>query len=337
MKKLLIGLLLITLFVIQFGCKKDSDKSDKDTRLIFIITLNGSAVSGCRVEVYGSSYDQTNKTNMLSYATSGSEGKVTFTNCSSTVYYVDFVYNDVLFYSDQTNTLTLNDDNTYNVTLYSMILTLNNATYTPIKITVDGTTQQTIAVGSSKTYTLPDATSVHIVAETNEVFTNQNQLGRKVTWDTSISTPYNSNSVNLNVGSSICYFRIQNSGTYTLGPIYFNYGNSYQYTVNTTLPTGGSTYNLGYYEAISGGTVRAYYYPSTSSYTYWTAGTHFTYPNTVNQLITLTNTYKGISTEESGSIATSINDLNSLIEYKPFNKVFNVDSNTQQIDGKIAE
>jgi len=335
MKKLLRGFLILIQILILFGCEEET----KDTRLIFKITLDGSAVSGCRVDVYGSSADQSAKTNVIAQATSGTDGKVTFTDCSPSVYYVDFVINDVIFYSDQTNTLTSDKDNVYNVTLYSMTLTLNNDTYTPIKITVHGSIQKTIAVGSSLTYTLPDATSVYIVAETYEVFNDGvTQLGQKISWNCSVSTPNTTNSINLGVASTVCYFKVQNNGSHILGPLYFNYGNAYQYYVNANIPTGGGTYNLGYYQAVSGGEMRAYWYPSTTSYSYWIAGSNFTYPNTNNQLVTLINNSKGFSVEGSNiSVQAIVGNPKILKIYKPIKINREVSSNAQLIEGKILE
>ncbi len=330
-------MLIIAFMAILSGCKKDSIPAD--TRLILNITMGGSPLSNCSVDVYGSNSDWTAKTNKIASATTSNDGKVIFTGCQAQVYYLDFVYNSIIYYSSYTTSLSLNKDNSFDVVLTEMTVTFNNATYTPIKITVDGTSQQTIAVGSSFTYSLPSSSSVHFVAETNEVFLSGNQLGLKITWDTSISTPNTSNPVNLNVSSSICYFRINNNGAvHQLGPLYFNYGNANQYYVNTTLPTSGGPYNLGYHYAISGGQERGYWYPSTSSWTYWTNGVHFYYPNTTNQIVTLTNTLKG-ALEGKYEISKQLNqqNFNNLNPSKDIVKTYKEFPNTQQIESNVTK
>lgn len=300
------------------------------TRLIFNIKMGGSPVSGCHVDVYGNSSDWSSKANKLADATTGADGIVTFTGCQEKAYYADFSVNNIIYYSAVTDVLTLHTDNSFDVTLSPKTLTFNNATFTPIKITVDGTAQQTIAVGGNVTYNVYGS-SVHYIAETNETYSNGNQLGLKLTWDFSVSTPNTTNTLTMNASSSVCYFRITNySGAHALSPIYFNYGNSsYQTTVNATIPADNVQYKLGYHYAIAGGQVRAYYTPSTTTYSYWNP----IYAGTVNQYKDYTNSYKSNTIVDPNPINLyGLDGDNKLVPYSKIIKTY-----LEQADGQQNE
>jgi len=310
------------------------------TKLTFNITLDGSPISNCRVVIYGNNSDWSGKINQLSEVTTSSSGVATFNGLQSQTYYADFYYNSTLNTSYTTPSLTSNIENSYSVALINRKITFNNPTYTPIKITVDGYSQQTIPVGGSLTFSAYTASSVHFVAETNEYFSDgTTQLGLKLSWNTYASTPNLTNSANLNIGSSYCYFKIQNNGaSHQLGPIYFNYGNTNQYYVNTVLPTSGGPYNFGYHYAIAGGQIRGYWYPSVVYYSYWTAGTQFNYPNTNNQTVTLTNTFKmdADDTTTPAHIYKSL-PIKTLSPSKEFVVKFNESNDTQQFNASVVK
>lgn len=308
------------------------------TKLTFNVTLDESPISNCRVAIYGNSSDWSSKINKIAEVTTSTSGIARFNGLQSQAYYADFYYNSVLNTSYTTPTLTNNIENSYTVALINKKITFNNPTYTPIKITVDGYSQQTIPVGGNLTFNAYNVSSIHFVAETNEYFSDgTTQLGLKLSWNTTALTPSLTNSANLNIGSSYCYFRIQNNGAaHQLGPIYFNYGNANQYYVNTVLPTSGGPYNFGYHYAIAAGQIRGYWYPSSIYYSYWTAGTQFNYPNTNNQTVTLVNTSK-MDAEDTSTTTTQnkASKTKSLTPSRDFVIKYSESSNTQQINARV--
>lgn len=253
------------------------------TCLLLKVTVGGSPLAGCRVDVYGNQTDWASGKNRIGVATTGANGQVSFTGCQAKVYYVDFVYDNVIVYSGSTNVLRLYEDNLYEIDLVSKRLTFNNSTFLPIKITVDGTSQRTIEVGGSTTYSVC-GDMVHLVAESQATFSNGSPLGLKVTWDSNISITTDTKEVDLNVASDICFFSVTNNSTKALGKFYFNYGNaSLQTYFSCNIPADGKKYTLGYHYAFTGGQIRAYHSPEDGYYSYWTP----TYANTINQSMNL--------------------------------------------------
>lgn len=186
-------------------------------------------------------------------------------------------------------------------------VTFINTIFTPISITVQSV-PATIQPGDSVTYTFTtNPGSLVYSAETSGKTSGGAQIGLKLIWG-GASYPIDVSSysyyrLRLIIGSSYFFLYMKNSGTKTLGPLDVNYGLTDQSRDNITISTSTSTYQIGYYKAYTNTQVRAYWYPSLTSYTYWNQGTHFSFPFTTNQYVTLLNLSK---TGGGGSIGQGV-------------------------------
>ena len=169
---------------------------------------------------------------------------------------------------------------------------VRNVLYTDLSFTLAGVLH-TVTSNTSSVFTLSvNPGTLSWSASTSGKTTTGTQVGGMVTWNYSwdVSTAFG-DTITPVVGSGSFFLLISNQGNTTLGPVYVNYGNSYYQTIDyISLPKSATTYRLGYYHAASGGQVRAYWSSPTTTYTYWTEGTHFTFPWVTNQTVTLANT-----------------------------------------------
>jgi hypothetical protein len=173
-----------------------------------------------------------------------------------------------------------------------------NTAYTPMSITVQGVTR-TVQPGDSTTYNFStNPQSLVYDASTSGKTSGGTTVGLVLTWGGSGSpinvSSYASVRLSLQVSSTYFFMYMSSTGA-TLGPVYVNYGLSDQTVDNISIPNNGVKYSIGYYKAHSGAIVRAYKYPSTTSYVYWT----LSFPFNVNQSLYLTNSLSKIATGAS--------------------------------------
>ncbi len=211
---------------------------------------------------------------------------------------VELVFSGSFYLEDMKNAENWPDIGTIKMELASddepvFPITFNNTVYTDIDITISGYGTKVAPPGGNVTFNLsgnPGSFTYH--AETAGYTTGGTRIGKLVTWDyTNDVSGLTSATYNLNVGSSLFFLRMQNSGTVDLNPLYVNYGTTAQTMDNIVIPKGGTIYRIGYYEAYTNTQVRAYK-SGISGYIYWDQGTHFTLPFTSNQTVTLLNTLK---------------------------------------------
>lgn len=190
----------------------------------------------------------------------------------------------------------------------------HNPTYTPIRITVTDYGTQTIPIDGSTTFEVYTSTP-SFTASATETFSNGNPLALTVSWQGTLELTNPTSDINLNIGTNIFYLYTKNTSGYDLGPIYSNYGTSYQVYINALLPTSIATwYGLGYHHARYNTQIRWYY--SSTYYYYATAGTHFSFPGTNNQSLAIT---VGSKSNEIGVEKQShVTDLNTAFEFKTF-------------------
>jgi hypothetical protein len=194
----------------------------------------------------------------------------------------------------------------------SLRLVFANTTYTTIALTVldPAQTATTIAVGDSVVYTFTNPGTIDYHAETSGKTTGLVQIGLLLTWNyTALSVSGKTyKRYDLYFPATFFFLRMRNwphtaigGNSHALTPLYVNYGLSDQTLDNSfTLPADSVLYNIGYYHAnqtslalgTGNTTIRAYYQTAPSSYTFWTAGTHFNFPNTNNQLVFIYNNFK---------------------------------------------
>lgn len=246
----------------------------------------------------------------------GTNQNVTFTNTSADADHFEWFFGDGTSSTDENPTHSYSQQGNYIVTLvaysksgrklddayqaYVWVLNpyeviFHNPTYTPITITVTNYGTQTIPVDGSVTFEV-FTSSPSFTATTYETFSNGDPLGSTISWQGTLELTSSTSTWNLNVGTSFFYFFLKNYSGYYIGPIYVNYGNSYQYLINASIPTNYSTqFRLGYHYARSDNQIRLYI-NSTSYYYGFTAGDNFYYPNVQNQAITFT-LYSGKANE----------------------------------------
>jgi hypothetical protein len=185
-------------------------------------------------------------------------------------------------------------------------VTFINTTYTPMSITAYSVTR-TVAADDSTTYTLStNPRNLVFTGSTSGKTSGGSVIGLTLSWGGSSNpisvTSMTSVRIILQVPSTYFFMYMSNTGA-TLGPVYVNYGLSDQTVDNISIPSNGVKYSIGYYKAHSGAVVRAYRYPSTTSYVYWT----LSFPFNVNQSLYLTNSLSKIASGsqpevQSGSV-----------------------------------
>jgi hypothetical protein len=208
-------------------------------------------------------------------------------------------------------------DDAYQFYLYVLNpreVTFTNPTYTPIEITIDEFEARTIPIGGSTTYQVYTST-ITLNALTTEKFSNGTPLGLTITWTGEIELPNNTQTFNLNVGTDFYYLYTTNYSEYTLGPIHSNWGTDYQVTINCQLPSDGVKYNLGYHYAQYSNEMR--FYVNTTQYFYAYRGTHFNYPNVINQSVSMTCGAKGLYKTKSDILAFDENQGPTLFDLTP--------------------
>lgn len=135
-------------------------------------------------------------------------------------------------------------------------LTFNNNTFTPLSITLNGSSQ-TIPTGSTLVMTGKPGSSLGGGASTNGQTTSGAQLGGKITWTISNTFPASGNQyVNLNAESSVFFLQVVNHSAYTITKVYVNYGLVNQQSNSLNIPNDGQTYSIGYYYAYTNSNVR---------------------------------------------------------------------------------
>jgi len=146
--------------------------------------------------------------------------------------------------------------------LYSVLQYTNN-TFTPITITVNGTTQN-IPVGGKTAFAGQAGTVANGSASTSGVAgslgvdNSGGVLGLTINWGIDTTFP-NQDTLNipLNVGASYFYLYMVNTGTSSILDFYVNYEFTYgQVYQDITVPNNGVTYGVGYYLAYSSSSVQ---------------------------------------------------------------------------------
>lgn len=167
----------------------------------------------------------------------------------------------------------------------------NNA-FTTVNITFDGISR-TIQPGSTVTFTGTKNQTGTGTASTSGKTSTGTTVGKILGWN-NLSATYGDPSsppvVNLDISAQYFFLKIKNIGNYNLSGLTVNYGTVAQTFDNISIPNNGTTYSIGYYEAYSNTEIRSDLAGSGGFYSYWDNGVHFTFPNTINQSVTIQNT-----------------------------------------------
>ena len=168
-------------------------------------------------------------------------------------------------------------------------ITFVNNTQTSISIEVDGDLE-IIAAGSSLNVEGVIGDVLTYAAETSGENAAGAQIGLRLIWEDSFEVPEEDQTIDLDISSQYFFLKItNNSSVNTMQNLYVNFGLSTQtFDSNFSLPSGGGTYNIGYYRAFTNTVVRMYITNPSTSFYEWTHGTNFTFPFTPNQVITVT-------------------------------------------------
>jgi len=127
-------------------------------------------------------------------------------------------------------------------------ITYHNNTYTPITITVNGSTA-TIPVAGNKTFTGSSGNSATGTASTSGETTSGTQVGLLITWTISNTFSSSAQTVNLDINSSYFFLKLINSSAYTINKVYVNYGLTSQTLDNISVANSGTLFGIGYYKA----------------------------------------------------------------------------------------
>lgn len=163
-------------------------------------------------------------------------------------------------------------------------LSYTNTTFTPIYITVNGTSKW-IPVAATVSFTSIAGSGVAVAAVTSGTNYSGARIGEKIVWEFNSSYPASgSYNQNLFANNTVFFLKIiNNSPTFYINGLYVNYGLlSQSYDNNFVIPNDGATYFMGYYKAYTNSNVRM---ENGSIYWYWD---YLNLPFTTNQSITLT-------------------------------------------------
>ncbi|HPF92961.1 MAG TPA: PKD domain-containing protein, partial [Tenuifilaceae bacterium] len=293
----------------------------KKIKLLYLLLIGmWLSLTGCEEEPYAMF--------TVSSPIVGVNETVTFTNSSEDADHYEWFFGDGATSTLANPTHSYSQEGAYIVTLvaysksgnkmddayqfYLFVLTprnvtFTNPTYTPIEITLDGYGSRTIPVGENTTYQVFES-AISFSASTSEKFSNGNPLALTISWSGTLELASTSQTFNLNVGTEFFYLYTTNACGSNIGPVYSNYGTSYQVYINCTLPCDGVKYNLGYHHARVGNELR--WYINSTEYYYANQGNHFSYPNVSNQSVWITVGGK-VSETRVDEHSTSI-DVNSL-------------------------
>ena len=154
-----------------------------------------------------------------------------------------------------------------------------NNTYTPVIITIGGSTT-TIPAGGSVIYDGTPGTYADGSAYTSGLTGSGSQIGLKLIWNfnTDVFPQIGTDEVDINVSKLYFFLRIKNASPYRIGTEYVNYNQSYESVDNVVIPNDGNYYDVGYYDA----------FPDTRLHFVSTGGSVFwndvvSLPNTMNQ------------------------------------------------------
>jgi len=174
---------------------------------------------------------------------------------------------------------------TYCQTATNSTITLNNQTFTPIYVTVNGSTS-TIAVGGALTYTGIPGASFTYTAYTYGTNSIGGQVGEEITWGDTYTFPSSGDSPwNLFTTSAVFFLKVQNNDpSYVGNGLYVNYGLTEQSFDNISIQNTGIVYNTGYYDAFTNTEILIYKGATTS---YWYLYPTFNFVNNQYELMTL--------------------------------------------------
>ena len=181
---------------------------------------------------------------------------------------------------------------TFCQTAATSALVYQNNTFTPITITVNGTTATIPANGGTYAFTgkfgttATGSASTSGAASTLGVSTSGGVLGLVISWEINNNFPASDTlRVPLNVGSTYFFLRLANTSSYDIIDYYVNVNFSYgSYYLDATIPHDGKTYDMGYYLAFTSSNVQT---QGAFSKVVWKA---VSLPMTTNQSATVTIT-----------------------------------------------
>jgi hypothetical protein len=147
--------------------------------------------------------------------------------------------------------------------------------------------QQTIPVSGSVTYTGTSGSAAVVTAYTSATTSSGTQVGALITWPSFTDyfpTGGNLTTEPLDVSATYFFLKmVNNDASQSVVSILVNYGLASQTTDNVIVPNNGNTYGIGYYLAFSNTEV---YAVSSVSGNYWTSFPYI--PNTLNASATVT-------------------------------------------------
>ena len=175
-------------------------------------------------------------------------------------------------------------------------LTFTNELFTSISISVTGEEPRDIPAGGSTTYFFEvNPELVTYDAETYGKSSGGARIGLRINWEDRVIdvTGRRTKGINLTLSSDYFFLYLRNDGGVNLTPLYVNYGGFLETQDNILIPPDNTKYSVGYYRAHTDTQVRAYIQNGDGGYVYWNQGTHFNFPFTQNQSVTLVNTHEG--------------------------------------------
>lgn len=180
------------------------------------------------------------------------------------------------------------EKNVYSITFF-------NPCYTPITIKQKGFAEtHEIAVAARYSFVMAsNPSNFGYEASTQGKAADNTVLGLNIKWDETLDVSQEPSPIyDLNMNKNFFFMKVRNKGTYKLDKWSINNGTQQQIDDNITIPNDGNIYNFGYYDALSNTKVYAHLVGTTNSDAYWANGQHFTFPNTINQMVLLESSLK---------------------------------------------
>ncbi len=180
-------------------------------------------------------------------------------------------------------------------------LTFNNNTYTEVFIDINGVVKS-VASGESVTYFDLEGNNISYYAITSGKTSDDNLVGVTLEWDFTIDLIAGEMDYALDIGTVFFFLYITNNGTHVLSPLVVYHGDTEPLIENIAIPTDGIKYNIGYYRAWEFTEIRGYWEDQPDWYTIWKNNEHFTFPDEINQNVSLSNTYKKRARFDAGTV-----------------------------------
>lgn len=186
------------------------------------------------------------------------------------------------------------EKNIYSISFY-------NPTFTPITINSQNDTTAHFVIEPNKYHSFifsSNPGSFAYYAKTKGKSLEHDIIGLNLIWKDTLEVSQLSSPIfDLDISADFFFMQVRNNGIHSLDKWSVNNGTTQQIDDNVNIPNDGNMYNFGYYDALDKTKIFARLV-GTNDDAYWANGTHFNFPNTINQSVLLESELKSSATQQ---------------------------------------